>query len=433
MLVRPSLTGLLVENATKDIVFDFYVDKTSDQVFGHSIQVLDNLTNVIVHEHNTMSFLATCTIKSNTLLNGNTYKVRLRTYNRSINSDFSNSNSTNTSEWSDYMIIRCYSDADVEITNIPVDLTGNRVIRNQTFIFEGFYDQREGVGLKSYRYILYDRDRVLLQSYPVVYQTDGVLKQEVTGFRSNEEYYIELVTLNQYDIESRSILIDFRVDFQPPRVTQIFECKNDRENACVKIDTQIIQMLLKAEGNVTFDNYIKTTRVRELQEYLSNSLGDMSSQELYDLSYEIIERKQGEYSAPDGSPYNIIQIPRYFTDVTTMATSTSEEVFFVNLTEEGAKVWIDNKNGLNMTDEFTMNLWAEIITPDKTFLKIIGKNSTIEFEVRNGKVHCYEKNGTIIRHTVATISGTYDIFKPLHIFIQRRNGYMRVVARVVRQ
>ena len=185
MLTRPSLNGLLVCDATQAIKFDFFVSTNSDQVVGHHVQCVNNTTGEIVHEHKTMSFLLTCSIAANQLLNGKEYRVRIRTYNSNIKSDFSNETNSNTSEWSDYMILKCFTGARVSITNIPIDVTGNRLIKNQRFTFEGEYFQKENVGLKSFRYILYDKDKVVLQVYLEVSELDGLLKQEMTGFLSD--------------------------------------------------------------------------------------------------------------------------------------------------------------------------------------------------------------------------------------------------------
>lgn len=286
------------------------------------------------------------------------------------------------------------------------------------------YSQSEGVGLKSFRYILYDRDKVVLQVYPEVYQLDGVLKQEVAGFKSDKEYFIELVTLNQYNIETRSALVDFRVDYSPPRITQILQVTNDEENALVKIDAQIVQMLLKGEGYV-FENYATYMRDRTIRDVKDYKFKEMSDMNIKDMTQERIIQKLGEYS-PSGYESNDLKA----TYSITTDPKTIQDVFFINLEAPNSKVWIDDDNGLNMDYYYTMNLWAESIKEDKEFLRIDGINSHAKFFITGGELHCIEDYKGIKRHTMIAIN-RYITNRPIHIFIQKRNTYMRLIARMV--
>lgn len=426
MLTRPSLEGLLVCDSSEDIKFEFYISGSSDQVVGHHMQCIDNITGEVVHEHKIMSFLLNCNISPNTLMNGKEYRVRIRTYNANINTDFSNENSNNTSAWSDYMILKCFTKASISITNIPIDVTGNRLIRNQTFIFEGMYNQKEGVGLKSFRYILYDKDKVVLQIYPEVYQLDGILKQEVTGFLSDKEYYIELVTLNQYDIETRSELVDFRVDYSAPRITQILQVQNDEENALVKVDAQIIQMLLQGEGDYVFENYATYLRDKTIGEVSPLKLEDIKDISIANLTKERITQPLGTYSKDS---YDIKNNQATYS--ITLEPNTLQDVFFINLENTNSKVWIDDKHGLNMDYYYTMNLWAESILENKEFLKISGDNSSASFFISDdGDLHCIEDYKGIKRHTKTKIRD-YVKGRAVHIFIQKREVYMRLIAKAV--
>lgn len=416
----------MISDAISTINIDFVVSGSSDQVTGHHVQCIDNITGIVVHEHKTMSFLLSCRLEPNTLLNGKEYRIRVRTYNSNIAADFGNENSNTTSAWSDYMILKCFTKAEVAVINIPIDTTGNRLIKNQTFTFEGNYSQREDVGLKSFRYILYDKDKVILQIYPEVYQLDGLLKQEITGFTSDKEYYIELVTLNQYDIETRSELVDFRVDYSPPRITQILQVSNDKENALVKIDAQIVQMLLQAEGNYAFENYATYLRDRMIGEVSPLKFNEIKDKSIVQFTKERITQPLGVYT--NGS-YAINDLDATYSITTD--PKTIKDVFFVNLEAHGSKVWIDDEHGLNMEYHYTMHLWAESILENKEFLRIEGSNSSAKFFITDdGELHCIEDYKGIKRHTKAVISN-YIPNRAMHVFIQKRDTYMRLIAKMV--
>lgn len=423
MLTRPSLNGLLVCDATQAIKFDFFVSTNSDQVVGHHVQCVNNITGEIVHEHKTMSFLLTCSIAANQLLNGKEYRVRIRTYNSNIKSDFSNETNNNTSEWSDYMILKCFTVARVSITNIPIDVTGNRLIKNQTFTFEGEYFQKENVGLKSFRYILYDKDKVVLQVYPEVYQLDGLLKQEMAGFLSDKEYFVELVVLNQYDIETRSELAGFRVDYSLPRITQILQVTNDEENALVKVDAQIIQMLLQSSGNVIFENYATYVRDKTIREVTPLTFTDVRDNSLTQFSKERITEPLGVYTSTNYQTNDLKATYSITTD-----PNTIQDVFFINLEQEGSKVWINEAHGLNMEHLYTMHIWAENILENKEFLLLKNEKSSVALFVSDdGDLHCIESYMGIKRHTKARIQN-YIKDRAIHVFLQKRDSYMRIIA-----
>lgn len=427
MLARPSFReGLMISDAVSSINISFMISGSSDQVTGHHIQCIDNITGEIEHEHKAMSFLLSCNIDANTLLNGKEYRVRVRTYNSNIATDFSNENNNTTSEWSDYMILKCFTKAEVAIINIPIDTTGNRLIKNQTFTFEGNYSQKESVGLKSFRYILYDKDKVVLQSYPEVYQLDGALKQEVTGIVSDKEYYIELVTLNQYEIETRSELIDFRVDYSPPRITQVLQVSNDEENALVKIDAQVVQMLLQGNGEYSFENYATYLRNKMISEVSALSIGEVTDQSLTNFTKERITQPLGTYTTDSYETNDLYTSYSITTD-----PATIQDVFFINLESPDSKVWIDDGRGLNMEYMYTMHIWAENILEDKEFITISGKNSSLTmFITGDGNLHCVETYGNIKRHTRAKITD-YIKDRGIHIFLQKRDTYIRVIAKGV--
>lgn len=254
MLARPVLSALKIINAKEKSTIPFTV-KGGEQVGGYVLEIYDNADGSYVKEKKAHSFISEFVILANELANGREYRVRLKTFNTTVLPDFSNINDTNSSEWSDYMVLRCFSDGIVFITNIPTDeASGERLIKNQTFIFEGAYTQLENVQLKSYRYVLYDKDKVIVETFPAVYQTGGILKQQVVGFKNQAEYYIELLTIDQYDMECTSGMIKFRVDYLPPKIQQVLKVTNDYDNALIKSEAQVIQVLIKVDGFYEFIN-----------------------------------------------------------------------------------------------------------------------------------------------------------------------------------
>jgi hypothetical protein len=250
-LTRPLLDSLKVIDASVDNIIKYSVIG-GEQVFGYHIQIYNNSNNILIYENKAFSFIFQINITSNLLINGSEYKLRMRTFNGNVLGDFSNIES-NSSAFSEYLILKCYSIPTNSITNLLLDTSGNNMIKNQTFTFIGQYNQLQGVALKSFRYLLYDSNRILKQSFSEIYQTTGDLTQEITGFENNKTYYIELLTINQYNVESSSALIEFYVQYIQPRIRQILTATNDYDNASIKVDAKIVRVQFEGE-NYTFEN-----------------------------------------------------------------------------------------------------------------------------------------------------------------------------------
>lgn len=255
-LIRPQLDNFKVFDARKDNIIRYSV-QGGEQVGGYILEVYKNSDNTLAYTKKAITFITDIEIPATTLLNGVEYKVRVKTVNTSVLPDFSNMDTNNSSSYSDYMVLRCYSEPSITIPNIPFDDTGNKTIKNQNFTFEGKYQQSEGVQLKSYRYLLYDKEQVLIESFSAVYQLSGVLLQDISGMKNDSEYFIELYVIDQYDQEFSSGLIGFRVNFILPRIRQVLKLENDYKNALIKVEAKIVQVILKAT-NHTFedDNWI---------------------------------------------------------------------------------------------------------------------------------------------------------------------------------
>jgi hypothetical protein len=251
MLTRPILSSLQVIDATLLNLIKYAVIG-GEQVFGYHVQIYNNSNNTLVYENKVFSFIFQININPNVLTNGIEYKLKIRTFNGTVLGDFSNIES-NCSEFSDDLILKCYTTPTITITNLLQDTSGNNMIKNQTFTFSGTYSQVQGVSLKSFRYLLYDKNKILKQSFNEKFQLTGDLQQEITGFENNETYYIELLTINQYNVEASSGLIEFYAQYIQPRIRQILSAENDYDNASINVQAKIVRVLFEGE-NYTFEN-----------------------------------------------------------------------------------------------------------------------------------------------------------------------------------
>lgn len=175
MLITPILYEIKPQNATKDITISFDV-KGGDQVYRNNLVIERQSDNVVVYNQTIESFLWQHTIPANTLQNGVVYKIKVRTGN--VNNQWSN--------YSDYIILYCFSDPIISITNIV-----DGKVYSQDVKFTATYTQNEGEQLESYKFFIYDSQDVLLYTSPE--QFGQPIEYLFTGFKNNETYKISVL------------------------------------------------------------------------------------------------------------------------------------------------------------------------------------------------------------------------------------------------
>ena len=208
----------------------------------YQLEITNLNTQAIVVNRTVVTSSTTISLENGLLSNGIDYKLRIKTKNL-----------TNESEFSDYMVLKCYSTAIVKITNIIND-NGVNKIRNQRYLFEGTYTQSNNVGLKGYKYVFYKENGDIIKEYPITYQQTGNLNQLVAFLENGKSYKVKLVCIDQNDITTSSGLIEFLVDYTPPRIRQLISLTNNKEMASVDIKCDIRQLFFKTFGNTSFIN-----------------------------------------------------------------------------------------------------------------------------------------------------------------------------------
>lgn len=236
MLTTPRIKPFMSALDSTELIIVTFDASGGDQVFSNEIEIYNSSTNVLAYTNKVTSFQFKNEIPINTLLNGTIYKVRIRTYN-----------STNeVSQWSDYIILKCLSNPVVAITNIGED----GIIKNQTYEFQGSFTQAENDTLKSYNFILYDSQH--RQISVSGNKTDGLLKYSFT-FVNDTNYFIEMKTKSNSDVESTTGLIPIYVKYVTNKMKNIISLNNDRDNATVNVEVNIIQVIFETlEGNYTY-------------------------------------------------------------------------------------------------------------------------------------------------------------------------------------
>ena len=234
-LVRPSLPAMTILDAGYDKLVTFNVFG-GDQYTGFDIEIYNNTTNQLHFSASKTTYSNQYNIEANVLANGVDYRFRVRTKLES-----------NYSEFSDFMLLKCYTLQVCTINNLPIT-DNQRIVNNQNYTFEGTYFQAEGVPITSYQYILYDQNKNVVQEFNRVYTSSTSVNQKVEGFTPSTEYYIELKCTDQYELEVSSGLVHFSVIYEAPRIKQVVELENEADTASVKIASNMIQIIFKVDN-----------------------------------------------------------------------------------------------------------------------------------------------------------------------------------------
>lgn len=238
MLTTPILKSPIRPfDATQDYEFVFYVNG-GDQVLKNNLVIEDMTTNIVVYNQIQESFSYRHKIPANTLTNGNSYKVKVRT--GGVNNKWS--------QFSEYQMFYCFSPAIITIPTINYE-DQNRVY-NQTVNFEATYQQLEGEQLQSYKFLLYDHNKNLIKSFPEqFYSETGNFSQEIAGLNNNELYYIQVKTESVNGLLTDTELIWFKPFYITPKLSVALTPENLKEQGAIKLSANIIQIIGKLYDN----------------------------------------------------------------------------------------------------------------------------------------------------------------------------------------
>lgn len=261
MLVTPIWNNIKTFNANKEYIFTFNV-MSGNQVVGNNLVIERLDDNVVVYDGIQDTFNFRHILPAGTLENGKSYRAKVRT--KDINNNWSN--------FSNWFIFWCFSEPVLTITTI--DYQNQNRVYNQTILFETTYAQAEGEPLQSYRYLLYDENKILLKAFPERF-ADGSepLTEEITVTEANKLYHLEVQTISPNGNIGTTGLVPFTAAFVAPRLTAAIIAENVPEQGAIRLSASIIQIRLKL-----YDNNGNLIDYEDI-EYVDNDWIDMNRED----------------------------------------------------------------------------------------------------------------------------------------------------------
>lgn len=244
-LTQPIVNPIAAFDATRQQAITFIVIGGA-QVVGNRLIIRNNQTGEIVYNQTQSSMKLEHILPANSLKNNNFYNAVIYTID----------NGNDESVASVPIPFYCYTQPALTIDNIP----SSGIIENGTYSFQGNYVQNEGELLNSYRFTLYDSNKIILAQSPLIYyNTDPSLTYLFSGMSNNTSYYIELTgeTINSTTLTSG--VKSFTVRYIQPASFAICDLVNDCENGYIQISSNIVA--IDGKSNPTPPKYIDDKEV----------------------------------------------------------------------------------------------------------------------------------------------------------------------------
>lgn len=223
----PSLRKIYPLPSTTDYTFKFDVSGISQQIFYNELIIkLSSDTSQIKYSKKIQEFRYQHTLTANTLVNGEQYVAIIRVYNYS-NELIGESNP---------IFFYCLS---LPQLGIPTIVNGE--VGNQTVLFQGTYFQAEGELLESYRFILYDDNKMEIGNSRIIYDTN--LQYEFSELENRLQKYIEMEVSTVNGMVHSTGLIPFTPRYIAPRFNSAIELENLHEEASISVKCNIIRIV----------------------------------------------------------------------------------------------------------------------------------------------------------------------------------------------
>lgn len=232
MLSTPTIEKINAFDASFDFDVKFYYFDA--QAIKNRAVIIDNDTLDTIYDVTISALKSSHTIPKNTLTNGKQYTIQIQVFDIDGNS----------SELSEPILFYCYSTPDFSIGDIvdPYKAASIEVSLS--------YSQPEGETLKSYQYILYDSNKMVVSRSDVLYIFG--IKHNFYGLENNRTYYVQCVgeTTHGFSLSTDFKLINVLYNTIPANI--LFQLENHRNSGYISIDTNMAIVGYDVDN----DNYI---------------------------------------------------------------------------------------------------------------------------------------------------------------------------------
>lgn len=355
MLTTPVLRQIkpFSQGETAAIRFDY---KGNTQISRNELIIEQVSDNTVVYQQTQASFsFAHNIVIPNDLINGTNYRAKIRV-----------GNTTDWSVFSDYVFFWVLAEPVLTITTID-----ENAVKDQTVEFSTTYTHVNGELLESYRYLLYDSNQNLLNSFTEKFSDGSApLTQEIAGLEDGVTYYLEVITNSVHGQEGTTGLVTFTPDYIAPQLLTILEAVNKPSQGAIQVTASIFQLILK--------------------------LYDSNNNEISQFDIDYIDNDWVDMNRPDYQ--NLV----------------ASEGFLIN----GSEFWLQ--------------LWAKDIPDNTNFLKLTAPEGEINLEKQDNQIHVFKTiNGSTLSSHYVSNEFTALATDTIMIGMKQYNNAIDVYVEVV--
>jgi hypothetical protein len=225
--IQPKLLRIAPWDALKGTSV-YFTYTGSRQALDNHLVISKVSTGEIMYSYEFSSFEKVHHIPPSILVNGETYKAKLRV--KFDDGTFS--------PYSQEIQFKTFATPVLDIDNID----GQGYVYNRDVTFIAVYSQVDGEKVKTYRFSLYDENEDLISNYPLRYPMTEELTEVIKGLEKGKGYFIECVieTLNGIVYTHRERFIPMYI---VPSANGVISTRNDEEEGFVRITANLNQVL----------------------------------------------------------------------------------------------------------------------------------------------------------------------------------------------
>lgn len=220
MSILSSPSVLPVSAFAPDHAHTFEFHYAGSQSVKNRAVITDNETHATVYDKTTATLKLSHTIPAGTLTAGRQYMIQIQVFD-------ADGNKSNLSEG---ILFYCFSTPSFRLENMADPH------RSASITLKLFYAQAENEALKSHQYLLYDQNKLPINSSNVYYTASS---HTFYGLENNKSYYVRCIgeTVHGFLLDTGYTAVNVVYHTIPANI--LFDLKNHRESGYISLTTNL--------------------------------------------------------------------------------------------------------------------------------------------------------------------------------------------------
>lgn len=228
--MKPYINLMSNFDANNDYILT-YTYLGSERILTNQVSIREAKPNARpIYTRESTKFDKNHTVPANTLINGNTYLVKIRV---KVNGKWS--------EWSAETKFLCLAEPVILFQS----LDEKSYVYNNDVMMTAIYRQEQGERVKTYQFTLMDENKVPIVKYPVRYpdqSSPNVLKERVSSLSKGKMYHIACRVITQNGVNHLEVH-EFVPHYVAPSLDGMIQTKSQDDSGQILVQAYLKQLL----------------------------------------------------------------------------------------------------------------------------------------------------------------------------------------------